>query len=145
MKITFERPEEAYISVAWVVISADKVGSLEERSFLHRQVSSLEVFSSYSEEKFSELAGACYLKAAQLFLEDDGEITIENTESLISGVREIVNESEWITLYDMACGIACSDELHDLEIVFIDRLQRGLGISDATAQEILEKYQGMSE
>ena len=140
MIINFERTEDAYLAVAWAVISADKAGSLQERSFLHDNVKAIDIFKDYSDVQFSDMVGSSYLRAKESFLIESGPLSDEVAESLIKAVKEAVNEDLWLSIYDMACGLACSDEFHESEMAFMMRLQSGFGIEDSVAQKILDKY-----
>ena len=140
MIINFERKEDAYLAVAWAVISADNAGSLQERSFLHDNVKAIDVFKDYSDAQFSEMVGSSYIRAKNTFLDDGGALDNKAIESLIMAVKEAVNEDLWVSIYDMACGLACSDELHENEIAFMEQLQSGFNIDDDVAQKILDKY-----
>ena len=140
MIIKFERTEDAYLAVAWAVISADKAGSLQERAFLHDNIKTIDVFKDYDDTQFSEMVGSSYIRAKESFLTDGGPLSDEVADSLIKAVKEAVNEDLWLSIYDMACGLACSDELHESEMAFMMRLQSGFGIKDDVAKEILDKY-----
>lgn len=140
MTINFERPEDAYLAVAWAVISADKAGSLQERSFLHENIRAIAIFKNCTDIQFSDMVGSSYIRAKESFLADGGPIAAEVTENLINAVKEAVNEDLWLSIYDMACGLACSDDLHENEIAFMKILQSGFGIADDVAQKILDKY-----
>ncbi len=140
MIINFERTEDAYLAVAWAVISADKAGSLQERSFLHDNIKAIDVFKDYTDVQFSDMVGSSYIRAKESFLIESGSLSDEVAESLIKAMKEAVNEDLWLSIYDMACGLACSDELHESEIIFMKQLQAGLNIDDDVAKKILDKY-----
>lgn len=140
MIINFERTEDAYLAVAWAVISADKAGSLQERSFLHDNIKAIDVFKDYTDVQFSDMVGSSYIRAKESFLIESGSLSDAVAESLINAVKEAVNEDLWLSIYDMACGLACSDELHESEIIFMKQLQAGLNIDDDVAKKILDKY-----
>ena len=140
MIINFERTEDAYLAVAWAVISADKAGSLQERTFLHDNIKAIDLFKDYSDVQFSDMVGSSYIRAKESFLIESGPLSDEIAESLIKAVKEAVNEDLWLSIYDMACGLACSDELHENEMIFMKHLQSGFGIEDSIAKDILDKY-----
>ena len=140
MIIKIERTEDAYLAVAWAIICSDNTGSLEERSFLHKNVKAIDIFKDYSDAQFSEMVGSSYLRAKETFLDDGGALKNEASESLIMAVKDAVNEDSWLSIYDMACGLACSDELHESEMAFLKQLQSGFNIDDDVAQKILDKY-----
>jgi len=80
MSINFERPEDAYLAVAWAVLVADNVGTIQERNFMHSNVKSLALFNDYSEEEYSMMVGAMYMKASQTYL---AECPVEKREAII--------------------------------------------------------------
>ena len=51
MAIEFRGPTEAFAAVAWVVCTADKHGSVEERDFLYGQVQNLDI-KNYNRVEF---------------------------------------------------------------------------------------------
>jgi len=138
--VNFERTEDAYLAVAWAVISADKAGSLQERSFLHDNVKAIDIFKDYTDTQFSDMVGSSYIRSKESFLIEGVPLSDEVAESLIKAVKEAVKEDLWLSIYDMACGLACSDELHEDEMIFMKHLQSGFGIDDSVAKEILDKY-----
>lgn len=140
MIINFERTEDAYLAVAWAVISADKAGSLQERSFLHDNIKAIDVFKEYNDVQFSDMVGSSYIRAKETFLIEGSTLSAEIAESLIKAVKEAASEDLWLSIYDMACGLACSDELDESEIIFMKQLQAGLNIDDDVAKKILDKY-----
>ena len=140
MIINFERTEDAYLAVAWAVISADKAGSLQERSFLHDNVKAIDVFEDYTDTQFSDMVGSSYIRAKESFLIEGVPLSDEVAENLIKAVKEAVKEDLWLSIYDMACGLACSDELQESEMAFVKQLQSGFDIQDDVAQAILDKY-----
>lgn len=140
MIVNFERTEDAYLAVAWAVISADKAGSLQERSFLHDNVKAIDIFKDYTDTQFSDMVGSSYIRSKESFLIEGVPLSDEVAESLIKAVKEAVKEDLWLSIYDMACGLACSDELHEDEMIFMKHLQSGFGIDDSVAKEILDKY-----
>ncbi len=141
MSIKFERPEDAHLAVAWAVVAADGVGTIQEWNFLHTDVKNLALFSDYSEEEFSMMVGAMYVKACQTFLDTDGLLVEEGVVDLIRAVNECLTDKDCLELYRMAVGIACADELCEEEIRLLAQLQTGLNIDENSAKEIHEEYQ----
>ncbi|MCH7886447.1 MAG: hypothetical protein IIA58_00605 [Candidatus Marinimicrobia bacterium] len=144
MSINFERPEDAYLAVAWAVLVADNVGSIQERNFMHSNVKGLALFNDYSEEEYSNMVGAMYMKANQLFLDKEGALIEEKVLELIAAVKECLNDEDCLEVYSMAVGIACADELCEEEIRLLTQLQAGLNIDENVASNIFEEYKNMN-
>ena len=140
MSINFERPEDAYLSVAWAVLVADQVGSIEERNFMHLDVKGLALFNDYSEEEYSKMVGAMYMRASQTYLDEHGALIEEGVLELIAAVKDYLNDKDCLEVYTMAVGIACADELCEEEVELLTRLQEGLNIDENYARELLEEY-----
>ncbi len=140
MSISFERAEDAYLSVAWAVLVADKLGSIQERNFMHLDVKSLSLFNDYSEEEYSKMVGAMYMRATQSYLDEEGSLIEENLLELITAVKDCLNDEDCLEVYEMAVGIACADELCEEEILLLSQLQAGLDIDADVAANLLEQY-----
>lgn len=137
MAIKFRRPTEAFAAVAWVVCTADKLGSLEERDFLYEQVQGLEVFENYGLVEFQNLFGATFNRVFQTLPHGDLSVTKQGVESLIQAVNEVLNPELRVEAFEMAVGLANADNLCDEEKIMLEQLQHGLEIDDKVAQDIL--------
>ncbi len=137
MAIEFRRPTEAFAAVAWVVCTADKLGSMEERDFLYEQVQDLNVFENYSLVEFQNLLGATFNRVFQTLPNAELSISEGGVESLIQAVREVSSPELRVEAFEMAVGLANADNLCDEEITLLGQLQRGLEIDDKVAQDIL--------
>jgi len=144
MSINFERPEDAYLAVAWAVLVADNVGTIQERNFMHSNVKSLALFNDYSEEEYSMMVGAMYMKASQTYLDEGGALIKERVLELIAAVNEYLTAQDCLEVYRMAVGIACADELYDDEIELLTRLRAGLNINENDAKEVHAEFENMS-
>ena len=143
MSINFERPEDAYLAIAWAVLVADKVGSIQERNFMHSDVKGLALFNDYSEEEYSNMVGAMYMKANQTFLDEEGVLIEERVPELIAAVKECINDEDCLEVYKMAVGIACADELGKEEIKLLSKLQAGLNIDENIANEVRAEFENL--
>lgn len=144
MSINFERREDAYLAVAWAVLSADKVGTISKRNFMHLDVKGLAVFNDYSEEEYSMMVGAMYMKANQLFLDKEGALIEERVLDLITAVNEYLTAQDCLEVYRMAVGIACVDELCEEEKILLAQLLSGLNIDENYAKEVHAEFENMS-
>ena len=144
MSINFERKEDAYLAVAWAVLVADKVGTIQQRNFMHSYVKGLALFNDYSEEEYSMMVGAMYMKANQLFLDKEGALMEERVLELIAAVNEYLTVQDCLEVYSMAVGIACADELCEEEKRLLAQLQAGLNIDENYAKEVHAEFENMS-
>ena len=137
MAIEFRGPTEAFAAVAWVVSTADKFGSMEERDFLYEQVQGLEVFEHYGLIEFQNLLGASFNRVFQTLPHDDYSVTKQGVESLSRAINEVLNPELRVEALKMAVGLANADNLCDEEKTMLEQLQHGLEIDDKVAQDIL--------
>ena len=134
MKIKFEKPVEAFAAIAWIIIAADKNGSIEERDFLYQRIKGLDVFINYRLAEFSQLLGATFLK---IFPKDEYSIAEESVDSLIASARNVLSLKLRMDAFEMAVGLANADGICDEEKILLKQLQNGFAIDVKTAQRIL--------
>lgn len=144
MSINFERPEDAYLAIAWAVLSADNVGTIPERNFIHSDVKHLALFNDYTEEEYSMMVGAMYMKASQTYLDKSGALMEERVLELIAAVNEYLTAQDCREVYRMAVGIACADELCEEEKILLAQLLKGLNIDENYAKEVHAEFENMS-
>ncbi len=137
MAIEFRGPTEAFAAVAWVVSTADKFGSREERDHLYEQVQGLKVFENYGLVEFQNLFGATFNRVFQTLPHDDYSVTKQGVEILIQSVNGVLNPELRVEALKMAVGLANADNLCDEEKTMLEQLQHGLEIDDKGAQDIL--------
>ena len=137
MTIKFQRPTEAFAAVAWVVCTADKHGSVEERGFLYEQAHNLDIFKNYGRVEFQYLLGATFIRIFQALPNGEVSITELGVKRLVRAVNEILSPELRVEAFKMAIGLARADKLCDEEKILLQQLQRGLGIDDTVAQDIL--------
>jgi len=125
-------------------LSADRVGTIAKRNFMHSDVKGLALFSDYSEEDYSMMVGAMYMKANQLFLDKEGALMEERVLELIAAVNEYLTAQDCLEVYRMAVGIACVDELCEEEKILLAQLQEGLNIDENYAKEVHAEFENMS-
>ena len=138
MTIKFERPEEAFASIAWIVVAADKHGSIEQRNFLYQQVKDLDIFKNYSRVEFSQLLGATFVRICQIFPNGDSSGTGKRINSLISSVNKVLSPKLRMEAFKMAVGLAYADGLCNEEKILLEHFQQGFAINEEMTQEILE-------
>ena len=129
MDIQFERPVEAMAAITWLICSADDVGSVEERNYLHEQVRHSQDFAEMSAAEFTTLLASTRTK---LFsnLENNGFcLAAPAVESVIQSASSILNETQKIQAYKMAVNLAASDCLVDSETEVLDKLRISFGLS----------------
>ena len=137
MAIEFRGPTEAFAAVFWVVCTADKLGSMEERDFLYEQVQGLKVFENYGLVEFQNLFGATFNRVFQTLPHDDYSVTKQGVEILIQAFNGVLNPELRVEALKMAVGLANADNLCDEEKTMLEQLQHGLEIDDKGAQDIL--------
>ncbi|TFB13983.1 hypothetical protein E3V33_00310 [Candidatus Marinimicrobia bacterium MT.SAG.4] len=143
MLIKYERAEDAFLAVAWAIVVADRVGSALERNFMHADVKSIALFNVYTEEEYSNMVGAMYMKANQTFLDESGVLIDERVLEMIAAVNDCLNSEDCLEVYRMAVGIACVDELCKEEIELLALLQSGLNIGETDAIEVHKEFKYM--
>ena len=144
MLIKYERAEDAFLAVAWAVLVADRVGSALERNFMHADVKNIALFNDYTEEEYSNMVGAMYMKANQTFLDREGVLINERVLEMIAAVNDCLNSEDCLEVYRMAVGIACVDELCEEEIELLALLESGLNINENDAIEVHKEFNYMS-
>jgi hypothetical protein len=137
MTIKLQRPTEAFAALAWVVCTADKLGSVEERDFLYEQVRNLEIFKGHDRIEFQYLLGATFIKVFQTHPGGESSLTEQGVDSLIQAVNATLSPELRVEAFRMAIGLARADELCDAEEALLEQLRRGLEIDDTVAQDIL--------
>ena len=137
MTIKLRKPTEAFAAIAWVVCSADKLGSRQELEFLYEQAQTLAIFEDCSLVEFQNLLGATFNQLFQTL--PNGELVIpeQDVESVIQAVNKALTPQLRMDAFKMAVGLAYADNLCDVEKSMLDQLQVGLEIDDTVAQDIL--------
>ena len=136
MITTLNTPTEAFAAVAWLICSADKIGSAEEQQFLYEQVKHLDIFEGCTLVEFQELLGTAFNR---LFHDAaDGELTIapEEVASLIQSIKERLPPAHRVAVYEMAMGLAKADGLCAVEQSMLDQLRDGLKIDNSVFANI---------
>ena len=93
MNITFENPAEAFAAIATVVISADKIGTLEEKKFLFENVKGLDIFEEYNDDEFVKLMVTVNKKVYQILPLYNFAMSQEGIFQLCSAITEVKSAS----------------------------------------------------
>jgi hypothetical protein len=137
MTIEFQTPAEAFIAVAWVVCTADKCGSPEERDYLYEQVRHLDIFEHCDRLDFEHRMGLAFNKIFHTLPCEESALTDEGVECVIHAVNKIIGPDQRVELFRMACGLAAVDALSEREKALLAQFQEGFGIEAKVAREIL--------
>lgn len=125
----FSNEVEACLALVSVVLSADKVGTSPERTYLFDRVGSMEPFKDLGPVQFKTVVEKV---TAQLFTTEDAFerlIHPEGVESLCKAVRAALPENRYSMAFQLACEMACVDGLLVVERDLLDVLGRGLGMT----------------
>ena len=144
MSITYERAEDAYLAVVWAVLVADNVGTIRDRNFIHVNVKGIALFNDYSEEEYSMMVGAMYVKVSQTLLDEGGALIEERVLEMVAAVNECLNYENCLEVYRMAVEIACEDELCEEEKKLLSQFRSGLNIEKNDADEVHAEFEYMS-
>jgi len=129
MDIQFERPVEAMAAITWLICTADDVGSVEERDFLHSHVRNTQDFAEMSPADFSALLAATRTKLFNT-LENNGFcLSPPSVDSVISSAGSILNTEQKLQAYIMAVELAKSDGLVEEEKLILEKLRSRFQIS----------------
>ncbi len=139
MNITFENQAEAFAAIATVVISADKIGTLEEKKFLFENVKGLDIFDEYNDDEFINLMVNVNKKVYQIVPLDNFAISQEGIFQLCSAIKEVLASKHFEKAYSMACELACSDGLVESEKILLNQIHTELGIDSSVAREIMNR------
>lgn len=142
MAFMLDSPAEAYAAVSLVVVGADGLGTMEERRFLFDELGSLDVFVGHDAESFGALLGALM---GRMFtdLSDDGiSLNADATDQLCAGARDVLDTRQRGELFSAAVNLACADGLADAERTVLMKLAKGLGLDEASAEEVIASAAG---
>ncbi len=123
MDIQFDRPVEAMAAITWLICSADDVGSVEERDFLHEHVRHTQDFVGMTGSEFSTLMASTRTKLFSA-LENNGFcLAPPAVDSVINAANAALNQDQKFQAYVMAVELAKSDGLVDEEKVILEKLR----------------------
>ena len=134
MDIQFDRTTEAIAAITWVICTADKVGSAEERNFIFEQTRRMAAFQGMSYTEFSNLLGATRSKLFNTLPNNGDCLARPGVEAVIQSVGTILDAPQKAQVFDMAVNLAHSDRLHanETEILELMKIEFGLDRGDAS-------------
>ncbi len=129
MDIQFDRPAEAMAAITWLICSADDVGSVEERDFLHAHVKNTQDFSGMSRAEFSTLLASTRTKLFHSLDNNGFCLASPAIDTVISAAGAVLNTEQKFQAYVMAVELAKADGLVDEEKVILEKLRSRFQIS----------------
>ena len=121
-------PQEALAGVALLAMDADGVLAGEEDEQLRDLLLSHDAFRDHDEETLGEVLASAERQARKLGL-----------DAFLAQARVALDEDGRAAAFAIAADVVCADEtLGDEESEFLLRIERGLGLSRATADLVLE-------
>lgn len=132
----FTNEIEACLAVASIVLSADKVGTEQERTYLFERAAESVPLNAMSA---GELRSTMDRINAQLFDSEDALdrwLHPEGMKRLSNAVRMSVPEHRLPLVLRFACEMACSDGLLLIERELLESLGKGLGMT----KEVVDHY-----
>ncbi|NQT63834.1 MAG: tellurite resistance TerB family protein [Candidatus Marinimicrobia bacterium] len=129
MGIQFDRPVEAMAAITWLICSADDVGSVEERDFLHAHVRNTQDFSGMSRDDFCTLLASTRTKLFKNFDNNGFCLAPPAIDEVITSAGAMLNADQKFQAYVMAVELAKSDGLVDEEKVILEKLRSRFQIS----------------
>jgi len=136
MSINFEKPVEAFVAIASVLIAADKVGTLEERDYLFNKLHSMDLFSGYDRNAFSSLLGEVTSKVWDSLPTENHTLTPSGFETLVVAVDAALPANYKADAYKMAWGLVCCDGGCDDERELLEKIRQGLKIDEKLARSL---------
>lgn len=139
MSFRVENPAEAFAIIATLVRAADKIGSRQEKDYIFERAKSLDIFKDYDDQQFRELFTTVN---QEVFISESTEnlsVSDEEIMELCAEIKKVLTKDNIIEAYTMACELACSDRLLQVERNLLDRLQDNLDIDAGVASNILSK------
>ena len=136
MSIKFEKPAEAIVAIASVLIAADKVGSLTERDFLFDHLREIDLFSGYDKSKFSSLLGDVTGKVWDSLPFENHSLTPAGFETLVVAVDAALPQKYKAEAYKMAWGLISCDGVCDEEMQLLEKIRQGLKIDPKIARSL---------
>jgi tellurite resistance protein len=129
MDIQFDRPAEAMAAITWLICSADDVGSVKERDFLHAHVRNTQDFSEMSRAEFSTLLASTRTKLFSSLDNNGFCLTAPAIDSVIRAASSALNAEQKFQAYVMAVELAKADGLVEEEKVILEKLRSRFQIS----------------
>jgi len=129
MDIQFDRPVEAMAAITWLICSADDVGTVEERDFLHAHVRNTQDFSGMSRDDFCSLLASTRTKLFQSLDNNGFCLAPPAVDAVINSASAVLNKDQKFQAYVMAVELAKSDGLVDKEKVILEKLRSRFQIS----------------
>lgn len=122
-------PQEALAGVALLAMDADGVLAGEEDDDLRDLLLAHPSFAEHGEESLGEVLASAERRARKAGL-----------DAFLADARVALDEDGRATAFAIAADIVCADEtLGDEESAFLERIERGLGLSPAVTDLVLEE------
>lgn len=129
MEIEFDRPAEAMAAITWLICSADDVGSVEERDFLHQHVRNSQDFSGMTRDQFSSLLASTRTKLFNSLDNNGFCLSPPAIDAVIRSAGSILSQEQKLQAFIMAAELAKSDGLVEEEKLILEKLRSRFQIS----------------
>lgn len=123
MDIQFDRPVEAMAAITWLICSADDVGSVEERDFLHDHVRTSQDFAGMSRSDFCALLASTRTKLFHNFDNNGYCLAPPAVDSVINSAIIALDKDQKLQAYQMAVALAESDGIVAEEKLILEKLR----------------------
>ena len=132
-----ETPAGAFAAVATLVVGADRMATEEERDFIFGRMTALKVFKDLNGGEFKRLLADTSEEVCTSFPCEDGRVTDDGVDECLHVVTRFLTPELRTEAFRMAIDLARTDGMVVEEHVLLQQLRDGLGIDEATANQLL--------
>lgn len=136
----FSNEAEAFLAIAALVISADKVGTAAERKQLFDHIGAMQPFKGMNPSQFNGMMADVN---AKLFATEDAIDDLMKPAGISqfsSAVKGALPGDRVETAMKMACELAIADGLLRIERGLLEQLATGLGMTKDNIRLMLRNY-----
>ena len=137
MPMKIETPAEACAALAAIIVAADELGTIEERSFLFDTVRTLPIFQGLDQRQFSQLMADTTARLYDSLPMDGAHVSPEGVGRLVDLIRDALPAERRAEALEAAVGLAKSDGVESVEALLLQRLCEGLELDDDSSRRVL--------
>jgi hypothetical protein len=139
----FSNESEAILAMVSLALSADEIGTSQERSYLFDHISRIKPFKDLDRQAYNAMIATVN---DQLFGTTEGFARLMQADGILdfcSSVKAVISTDRIESAFQIACETACSDELVPVETRMLQALGIGLGLSQSRISDILMNAERM--
>jgi hypothetical protein len=139
----FSNESEAILAMVSLALSADEIGTSQERTYLFDHLGKMKPFKDLDNQAYRMMIANVNdelfdtAEGTARFMQADGVL------DLCGAVKAVIPAERLEVAFQLACETACADELVPVETKMLQALGIGLGLSGSRISEILMSAERM--